>query len=224
MGPCSPCSCPVGASPALAHPGPIPAVFCLPCGERWCGLSVGRAPETPPRRFGKIQSIRMLPGKRCAFINFKQKAAAEAAYEDMLVSTGPGGTHGPSWALRPPGLQQHRCVSLARTLTWREAGWCCSSSTPPTPRRAPGSAPRPAARGVPSLGGSCSQQTSTAHGERSQAPCGGTLPPCTLGPHPGAGPTGLQPQHHPAPRHPGSCPGEPAGARTPPGRAVAAGL
>lgn len=33
----------------------------------------------------------MLPGKRCAFINFKQKTAAEAAYEDMLVSTRPGG-------------------------------------------------------------------------------------------------------------------------------------
>uniref|UniRef100_A0A8B9ZPS3 Tetratricopeptide repeat protein 31 n=1 Tax=Anas zonorhyncha TaxID=75864 RepID=A0A8B9ZPS3_9AVES len=41
-------------------------------------------PPHHPARFGKIQSIRMLPGKRCAFINFKQKAAAEAAYEDML--------------------------------------------------------------------------------------------------------------------------------------------
>lgn len=154
---------------------PHPCCVFLPCGERWCGLSVGQAPETPPRRFGQIQSIRMLPGKRCAFINFKQKTAAEAAYEDMLVSTGLGGP------TAPPGPCARRgCSStdifLPRTLTWREAGWCCSSSTPPTPRRAPGSAPRPAARGVSSPGGSCSQQTSTAHGEQSQPPVVGRCP------------------------------------------------
>lgn len=107
LGPLLPMLLPCGSEPcaALAHPGPIPAVFCLPRGERWCGLSAGQAPETPPRRFGKIQSIRMLPGKHCAFINFKQKAAAEAAYEDMLVSTGPGGP------TAPPGPCAHRGCS-----------------------------------------------------------------------------------------------------------------
>ncbi|OXB54112.1 hypothetical protein ASZ78_002131 [Callipepla squamata] len=34
--------------------------------------------------FGQIQSIRMLPERYCAFINFQQKAAAEAAYRAML--------------------------------------------------------------------------------------------------------------------------------------------
>nr|XP_038034808.1 tetratricopeptide repeat protein 31 isoform X2 [Anas platyrhynchos] len=62
-----------------------PARDCYPL---WVGNITSRITEKVLRdcfsRFGKIQSIRMLPGKRCAFINFKQKAAAEAAYEDML--------------------------------------------------------------------------------------------------------------------------------------------
>ncbi|NWZ30260.1 TTC31 protein, partial [Asarcornis scutulata] len=62
-----------------------PARDCYPL---WVGNITSRITEKVLRdcfsRFGKIQSIRMLPGKHCAFINFKQKAAAEAAYEDML--------------------------------------------------------------------------------------------------------------------------------------------
>ncbi|KAM6429724.1 tetratricopeptide repeat protein 31 [Rhynochetos jubatus] len=34
-------------------------------------------------RFGEIRSIRMLPERRCAFLNYPQKAAAEAAYVAM---------------------------------------------------------------------------------------------------------------------------------------------
>lgn len=178
---------------------PHPCCVFLPCGERWCGLSVGQAPETPPRRFGQIQSIRMLPGKRCAFINFKQKTAAEAAYEDMLVSTGLGGP------TAPPGPCARRgCSStdifLPRTLTWREAGWCCSSSTPPTPRRAPGSAPRPAARGGVLPGGApVASKPQQLTGSRA-SPLWWDAAPCTLGPRPGAAPApssavpGLTPQ------------------------------
>ncbi|XP_035170354.1 tetratricopeptide repeat protein 31-like isoform X2 [Oxyura jamaicensis] len=62
-----------------------PARDCYPL---WVGNVTSKITEKVLRdcfsRFGQIQSIRMLPGKRCAFINFKQKAAAEAAYEDML--------------------------------------------------------------------------------------------------------------------------------------------
>ncbi|XP_066853061.1 tetratricopeptide repeat protein 31 isoform X2 [Anser cygnoides] len=58
------------------------------CYPLWVGNVTSRITEKVLRdcfsRFGQIQSIRMLPGKRCAFINFKQKASAEAAYEDML--------------------------------------------------------------------------------------------------------------------------------------------
>uniref|UniRef100_A0A493T8U3 RRM domain-containing protein n=1 Tax=Anas platyrhynchos platyrhynchos TaxID=8840 RepID=A0A493T8U3_ANAPP len=83
-----------------------PARDCYPL---WVGNITSRITEKVLRdcfsRFGKIQSIRMLPGKHCAFINFKQKAAAEAAYEDMLVSTGPGGP------TAPPGPCAHRGCS-----------------------------------------------------------------------------------------------------------------
>ncbi|XP_040412036.1 tetratricopeptide repeat protein 31 isoform X2 [Cygnus olor] len=58
------------------------------CYPLWVGNVTSRITEKVLRdcfsRFGQIQSIRMLPGKRCAFVNFKQKASAEAAYEDML--------------------------------------------------------------------------------------------------------------------------------------------
>ncbi|NXG76114.1 TTC31 protein, partial [Baryphthengus martii] len=35
------------------------------------------------RRFGEIRFIRLLPGRRCAFVNYEQKKAAEAAYAAM---------------------------------------------------------------------------------------------------------------------------------------------
>ncbi|NWR39308.1 TTC31 protein, partial [Tachuris rubrigastra] len=38
-------------------------------------------------RFGEIRSVRMLPGRRCAFINFCGKAAAEAAFGAMQGAT-----------------------------------------------------------------------------------------------------------------------------------------
>lgn len=39
-----------------------------------------------PHRFGEIRSMRLLPGRRCAFINFSGKAEAEEAYRAMQVS------------------------------------------------------------------------------------------------------------------------------------------
>uniref|UniRef100_A0A8C3C613 RRM domain-containing protein n=1 Tax=Cairina moschata TaxID=8855 RepID=A0A8C3C613_CAIMO len=177
-----------------------PARDCYPL---WVGNITSKITEKVLRdcfsRFGQIQSIRMLPGKRCAFINFKQKTAAEAAYEDMLVSTGLGGP------TAPPGPCARRgCSStdifLPRTLTWREAGWCCSSSTPPTPRRAPGSAPRPAARGGVLPGGApVASKPQQLTGSRA-SPLWWDAAPCTLGPRPGAAPApssavpGLTPQ------------------------------
>ncbi|KAM6362480.1 tetratricopeptide repeat protein 31 isoform 3-T3 [Alca torda] len=40
-------------------------------------------PPTHPARFGEIRFIRMLPERRCAFINYTRKVAAEAAYVAM---------------------------------------------------------------------------------------------------------------------------------------------
>ncbi|XP_053922008.1 uncharacterized protein LOC128852133 [Cuculus canorus] len=39
-----------------------------------------------PPRFGEIRSVRTLPGRHCAFVNFAHKKAAEAAYAAMQAA------------------------------------------------------------------------------------------------------------------------------------------
>ncbi|NXK51112.1 TTC31 protein, partial [Chauna torquata] len=73
------------ASSKQTLPPQHPARDCYPL---WVGNITSKITEKVLQncfsRFGQIHSIRMLPGKHCAFINFKQKAAAEAAYVAML--------------------------------------------------------------------------------------------------------------------------------------------
>ncbi|XP_042690625.1 tetratricopeptide repeat protein 31-like isoform X1 [Centrocercus urophasianus] len=73
------------ASPRHPLPSQHPARDCYPL---WVGnitfKVTKKALQSCFGRFGQIQSIRLLPEKRCAFINFHQKAAAEAAYGAML--------------------------------------------------------------------------------------------------------------------------------------------
>ncbi|NXA56781.1 TTC31 protein, partial [Nothocercus julius] len=59
-------------------------------------------------RFGQIRFIRVLPERRCAFVNFAQKEAAEAAYRTMLDQDMQGTRLAlqlkhPSHATPPPG-------------------------------------------------------------------------------------------------------------------------
>lgn len=42
-----------------------------------------------PCRFGEIRSLRLLPERRCAFVNYAHKEAAEAAYAAMQVRGAP---------------------------------------------------------------------------------------------------------------------------------------
>ncbi|XP_040556070.1 tetratricopeptide repeat protein 31 isoform X13 [Gallus gallus] len=73
------------ASPQHTLPSQHPARDCYPL---WVGNITFKITKKVLQscfsRFGQIQSIRMLPEKYCAFINFQQKAAAEAAYRAML--------------------------------------------------------------------------------------------------------------------------------------------
>uniref|UniRef100_A0A8C9F143 Tetratricopeptide repeat domain 31 n=1 Tax=Pavo cristatus TaxID=9049 RepID=A0A8C9F143_PAVCR len=73
------------ASPKHTLPSQHPARDCYPL---WVGNITFRITKKVLQscfsRFGQIQSIRLLPEKYCAFINFHQKAAAEAAYGAML--------------------------------------------------------------------------------------------------------------------------------------------
>ncbi|KAJ7425414.1 tetratricopeptide repeat domain 31 [Willisornis vidua] len=79
---------PVVASSCLTLPPSHPARDCFPL---WVGNVTPAISERVLRRtfgrFGDIHSIRMLPGRRCAFINFCGKAAAEAAYGAMQGAT-----------------------------------------------------------------------------------------------------------------------------------------
>ncbi|NXG01593.1 TTC31 protein, partial [Sakesphorus luctuosus] len=79
---------PVTASSCLTLPPSHPARDCFPL---WVGNVVPPISEKVLHctfgRFGAIHSIRMLPGRRCAFINFCGKAAAEAAYGAMQGAT-----------------------------------------------------------------------------------------------------------------------------------------
>ncbi|XP_037245035.1 tetratricopeptide repeat protein 31 isoform X2 [Falco rusticolus] len=72
------------ASSELMLPPTHPARDCYPL---WVGNITSRISERVLHsffsRFGEIRFIRMLPERRCAFINYTQKVAAEAAYAAM---------------------------------------------------------------------------------------------------------------------------------------------
>ncbi|NXG13626.1 TTC31 protein, partial [Grallaria varia] len=79
---------PVMATSHLTLPPSHPARDCFPL---WVGNVTPHISEKVLRRafgrFGEIHSIRMLSGRRCAFINFCGKAAAEAAFGAMQGAT-----------------------------------------------------------------------------------------------------------------------------------------
>ncbi|XP_027586404.2 tetratricopeptide repeat protein 31 [Pipra filicauda] len=79
---------PATAASHLTLPPSHPARDCFPL---WVGNVTPRISEKVLRRsfgrFGEIHSVRMLPGRRCAFINFCGKAAAEAAFGAMQGAT-----------------------------------------------------------------------------------------------------------------------------------------
>ncbi|NXA02719.1 TTC31 protein, partial [Nesospiza acunhae] len=60
------------------------------CFPLWVGNVTSHITEKVLRcafgRFGEIRSVRLLPGRRCAFINFRGKAEAEEAFRAMQVS------------------------------------------------------------------------------------------------------------------------------------------
>ncbi|XP_040445627.1 tetratricopeptide repeat protein 31 isoform X3 [Falco naumanni] len=72
------------ASSELTLPPTHPARDCYPL---WVGNITSRISERVLHsffsRFGEIRFIRMLPERRCAFVNYTQKVAAEAAYAAM---------------------------------------------------------------------------------------------------------------------------------------------
>ncbi|NWS11211.1 TTC31 protein, partial [Pachyramphus minor] len=79
---------PATATSHLTLPPSHPARDCFPL---WVGNVTSHISEKVLRhtfgRFGEICSVRMLPGRRCAFINFCGKAAAEAAFGAMQGAT-----------------------------------------------------------------------------------------------------------------------------------------
>ncbi|NXJ05967.1 TTC31 protein, partial [Odontophorus gujanensis] len=124
-------------SPKHTLPSQHPARGCYPL---WVGNITFKITKKVLQncfsRFGQIQSIRMLPEKYCAFINFQQKAAAEAAYRAMLVSAGPGcsrrGGHGADGCPPPPPLQGADLEGVRLALQLKHP----SHATPP-PRLRP---------------------------------------------------------------------------------------
>ncbi|NXY12931.1 TTC31 protein, partial [Atrichornis clamosus] len=76
------------ASSHLTLPPSHPARDCFPL---WVGNITSHISEKVLRhafgRFGEIRSVRLLPGRHCAFINFSGKAAAEEAYRAMQGAT-----------------------------------------------------------------------------------------------------------------------------------------
>ncbi|NXB59353.1 TTC31 protein, partial [Struthidea cinerea] len=79
---------PAMASGHLTLPPSHPARDCFPL---WVGNVTSHINEKVLRRafgrFGEIRSMRLLPGRRCAFINFSGKAEAEEAYRAMQGAT-----------------------------------------------------------------------------------------------------------------------------------------
>ncbi|NWV45918.1 TTC31 protein, partial [Daphoenositta chrysoptera] len=79
---------PAVASGHLTLPPSHPARDCFPL---WVGNVTSHINEKVLRRafgrFGEIRSVRLLPGRRCAFINFSGKVEAEEAYRAMQGAT-----------------------------------------------------------------------------------------------------------------------------------------
>ncbi|XP_030126325.4 tetratricopeptide repeat protein 31 isoform X3 [Taeniopygia guttata] len=80
-------------APAVAsgHPTLPPSHPARDCFPLWVGNVTSHITETVLRRafgrFGEIRSMRLLPGRRCAFINFSGKAEAEEAFRAMQGAT-----------------------------------------------------------------------------------------------------------------------------------------
>ncbi|NXK15385.1 TTC31 protein, partial [Herpetotheres cachinnans] len=76
-----------GRAAASSEPSLPPTHPARDCYPLWVGNITSKISEkvlhSSFRRFGEIRFIRMLPERRCAFINYTQKAAAEAAYAAM---------------------------------------------------------------------------------------------------------------------------------------------
>ncbi|KAF4791271.1 tetratricopeptide repeat domain 31 [Turdus rufiventris] len=79
--------------PAVAsgHPTLPPSHPARDCFPLWVGNVTSHINEKVLRRafgrFGEIRSVRLLPGRRCAFINFCGKAEAEEAFRAMQGAT-----------------------------------------------------------------------------------------------------------------------------------------
>ncbi|NXK61364.1 TTC31 protein, partial [Sylvietta virens] len=78
----------VASVPQPTLPPSHPARDCFPL---WVGNITSHINEKVLRRafgrFGEIRSMRLLPGRRCAFINFSGKAEAEEAFRAMQGAT-----------------------------------------------------------------------------------------------------------------------------------------
>ncbi|XP_064916174.1 uncharacterized protein LOC135579301 isoform X2 [Columba livia] len=75
-------------TPQPLPPQPLPATHpARDCYPLWVGNVTARIGEKVLQgsfcRFGEIRSLRLLPERRCAFINYTHKEAAEAAYAAM---------------------------------------------------------------------------------------------------------------------------------------------
>ncbi|KAM7052855.1 tetratricopeptide repeat protein 31 isoform 3-T3 [Acridotheres tristis] len=145
---------------ASGHPTLPPSHPARDCFPLWVGNVTSHINEKVLRRafgrFGEIHSVRLLPGRHCAFINFCGKAEAEEAFRAMQVSWGClWNPFTPQVALGhpiPTGdlLQCQLPVPFVpRVPPWRAANCCCNSSTHPTPPRPP----CPVPRAGPPLGG-----------------------------------------------------------------------
>ncbi|XP_071311859.1 tetratricopeptide repeat protein 31 isoform X1 [Agelaius tricolor] len=79
---------PAVASGCPTLPPSHPARDCFPL---WVGNITSHITEKVLRcafgRFGEIRSVRLLPGRHCAFINFRGKAEAEEAFRTMQGAT-----------------------------------------------------------------------------------------------------------------------------------------
>ncbi|KAG6920765.1 tetratricopeptide repeat domain 31, partial [Chelydra serpentina] len=100
--------------------------------EEWYAVWVGNVTPRITQRllrscfegFGPIHSVRMLPEKYCAFINYTRKEAAEAAYTALQVRPGLGrgsGGTGP-WGLAEAALGRQAPLMPAISAAWWAAG------------------------------------------------------------------------------------------------------
>ncbi|NXA98380.1 TTC31 protein, partial [Melanocharis versteri] len=80
-----------GPTVASGHPTLPPSHPARDCFPLWVGNVTSHINEKVLRRafgrFGEIRSVRLLPGRRCAFINFSGKAEAEEAFRAMQGAT-----------------------------------------------------------------------------------------------------------------------------------------